>query len=109
MRKKNQIFRRQDAIKEPAHARHQRPDLYRKFRVTGDGVDDLLVFAKSPGEAEQIARRILGDREIYTKCKNFGDVHRKVKMIMDPDGYYEGELQVTLEGPAPATRSLSLS
>jgi hypothetical protein len=60
MRKKTQIFRRKGAVKEPPHGGDQGAVLYGEYRVTGDRLGPLRIFAESAGTAEQVARRIFG-------------------------------------------------
>ena len=64
MRKKNQKIRRSTGHKGEAHRGDPITEIFRCYRVSGDGLSDVLIFGRSASEAERVARRIYG----VTKC-----------------------------------------
>lgn len=103
MRKEKQKIRRSRAVTGAAHRGDQVAKGYGRYRVTGGGHHDVLIIADSPEAAEQVARRLLGSKKIYRKPQNLNDVEDIVRAILDPEGCYEGALEVRrVESSTPA-------
>lgn len=75
----------------------RRKQVFSTYVARAEGVE-FKIMTTSAAAAERIARNLLGAELIYREPKGPEDIDQVIKAIMDPEGIYQGEMEVSQEG-----------